>query len=95
MPMSKHFLVSTIALIALLHFSPPARAQARQPGAVYDFDKKDEKPGPAPRHDLSGIWEPAKGPGAVRSPVRAPWPWSHVGATKSSQESSRSSETRL
>ena len=35
----------------------------RQPGAVYDFDFKDEKPQPAPRRDLSGIWEPARGPG--------------------------------
>ncbi len=37
----------------------------RQPGAVYDFDVKGEKPLPAPPHDLSGIWEPAKGPGAA------------------------------
>lgn len=65
MRMPNRFLISTITLIALLHFSPTMRAQARQPGAVYDFDRKDEKPGPAPRHDLSGIWEPAKGPGAA------------------------------
>jgi hypothetical protein len=25
--------------------------------------KPGEKPGPAPRHDVSGIWEPARGPG--------------------------------
>ena len=31
----------------------------RQPGAVYDVDVKGEKPAPAPRRDLSGIWEPA------------------------------------
>jgi hypothetical protein len=36
----------------------------RQPGAVYDFDFKGEKPAPAPRRDISGIWEPAAGPGA-------------------------------
>jgi hypothetical protein len=65
MQMPNRFLISTIALIALLHFSSSMRAQARQPGAVYDFDQKGEKPGPAPRHDLSGIWEPAKGPGAA------------------------------
>jgi hypothetical protein len=65
MRMPKRFLISTITLIALLHFSAWMRAQARQPGAVYDFDRKDEKPGPAPRHDLSGIWEPAKGPGTA------------------------------
>lgn len=33
----------------------------RQPGAVYDYDIKGEKPAPAPVRDLSGIWEPAKG----------------------------------
>jgi hypothetical protein len=36
---------------------------ARVPGAVYDFDKKGEKSGPAPKRDISGIWEPARGPG--------------------------------
>jgi len=36
----------------------------RQPGAVYDFDFKDEKPTPAPRRDISGVWEPAAGPGS-------------------------------
>ncbi|MBI4888310.1 MAG: hypothetical protein HY824_14545, partial [Acidobacteria bacterium] len=35
----------------------------RVPGAVYDSDVPNEKPGPAPRRDLSGIWEPARGPG--------------------------------
>src|SRR4029077_7327254 len=25
--------------------------------------KPGEKPGPAPRHDISGTWEPARGPG--------------------------------
>ena len=25
--------------------------------------KPGEKPGPAPRHDISGVWEPARGPG--------------------------------
>jgi hypothetical protein len=39
----------------------PARAQApRQPGAVYDSDFKGEKPAPAPVHDISGTWEPAR-----------------------------------
>jgi hypothetical protein len=36
---------------------------ARQPGAVYDFDVKGQKSAPAAPHDISGIWEPAKGPG--------------------------------
>ena len=30
---------------------------------VTDALKPGEKPGPAPRHDISGIWEPARGPG--------------------------------
>ena len=34
----------------------------RVPGAVYDADFPNEKPGPR-RGDLSGIWEPARGPG--------------------------------
>src|SRR5207253_11334733 len=36
----------------------------RQPGAVYGFDRKGESPAPAPRHDLTGVWEPAGGPSA-------------------------------
>lgn len=31
--------------------------------AVNDALKPGEKPGAAPRHDISGIWEPARGPG--------------------------------
>lgn len=30
---------------------------------VVDSLKPGEQPGPAPRHDISGIWEPARGPG--------------------------------
>lgn len=30
---------------------------------VKDLLKPGEKPGPAPRHDISGTWEPARGPG--------------------------------
>ena len=30
---------------------------------VTDVLKPGEQPGPAPRHDISGIWEPARGPG--------------------------------
>ena len=53
----------TFAVIAILIFSSLAHAQARLPGAVYDFDKNTQQPGPAPRRDISGIWEPADGPG--------------------------------
>ncbi len=61
-----------IALIAFLPFScrsmaqtsPPAPLRARQPGAVYDSDRPNEKSAPAPRHDISGIWETADGPDA-------------------------------
>ena len=54
--------VSAIALAAVLIFVPQAYAQQRQPGAVYDFDREGETPGPAPRRDISWIWEPADGP---------------------------------
>jgi len=37
--------------------------QSRVPGAEYDADFPNETPEPAPRRDLSGIWEPALGPG--------------------------------
>jgi len=63
--MAKRFVASMISLIVVSMFAPAiTRAQARQPGAVYDFDRPDEKPAPAPKHDISGVWEPAKGPGA-------------------------------
>ena len=45
------FLIAAAVLIAaVVVLSVRARAQnvARQPGAVYDFDKKGEKPAPAP-----------------------------------------------
>jgi uncharacterized repeat protein (TIGR01451 family) len=62
--MLKRLAAPTILLAALTF--PFASAQtARQPGAVYDFDVKDQKPAPAPAHDISGVWEPAKGVGAA------------------------------
>jgi len=60
--MQRRLVVPLFALIATLRPSPLTHAQARLPGAVYDFDKKGEKPGPAPKQDISGIWEPARGP---------------------------------
>src|ERR1700691_113291 len=51
-------------LVAFLILSPITHAQDRQPGAVYDFDKKGEKPEPAPKRDISGTWEPAANAGA-------------------------------
>src|SRR5438270_4749701 len=60
-PLMQKMTVPVIALGAILVFSHFALAQARLPGAVYDFDKKGEKPGPAPRRDISGVWEPASG----------------------------------
>jgi hypothetical protein len=62
--MSKRFAASTILLILASMFSPQGRAQVRQPGAVYDFDRRGETPAPAPRRDISGTWEPAEGVGA-------------------------------
>jgi hypothetical protein len=71
--MQKRYIVSMCAeimvgVIALVAVPLVAFGQndvvVRQPGAVYDFDFKNEKPAPAPRRDISGIWEPAAGPGA-------------------------------
>ncbi len=66
--MSKRFVASTILFAIVVSLASFARAQQdnpqdgmRLPGAVYDFDKKGEKPKPAPKHDISGVWEPAAG----------------------------------
>ena len=68
--MSKRYVVLAVALGASM-FSLPARSQSTlEPGTSQHVDgwykdvpapPKGEKPGPAPRHDLSGIWEPAAG----------------------------------
>ena len=65
--MTKRFAATLISLAAMSISAPVVAAAqnvARQPGAVYDFDRPNEKPGPAPKRDLSGVWEPARGPGA-------------------------------
>jgi len=63
-------------LLAALLFSPFALAQtappqsaAPQPPVDYDgwgkpipSEAKNQKPAPAPRHDISGTWDPANGP---------------------------------
>src|SRR6185436_16963388 len=61
--MTRHALVPAVALFAVLAFLSVIHAQARLPGAKYDSDAKGQKSGPAPRRDLSGIWEPASGAG--------------------------------
>ena len=46
--------------------TPPAEAPALLDGwgrPVTNARKPGEKPGPAPRHDISGTWEPARSPG--------------------------------
>src|ERR1700747_3685301 len=62
--MPKRFWIPFTLVAGIFLFSLLVRPQqgefARQPGAVYDSDKKGEPPMPAPRHDISGIWEPAK-----------------------------------
>jgi len=55
--------VALVACAGVLASASVAYTQVRVPGAIYDFDRPDEKPAPAPRRDLSGIWEPALGPG--------------------------------
>src|SRR5713101_1022905 len=54
--MVRHFLTSTINMISTLMATSPVRAQTAPPqraGAV-----KDQSAAPAPRHDISGIWDP-------------------------------------
>ena len=62
--MTRRLAASAVALAALsfLPVRTPAQDAPRQPGAVYDADKKGETPAPAPKRDLSGVWEPAAGP---------------------------------
>jgi len=60
--MLKRFAATSILLGAPAFAQTPAQTP-RQPGAVYDFDFKGQKPAPAPRRDISGVWEPARGPG--------------------------------
>jgi hypothetical protein len=60
-----------IIFLAALLPVPTIRAQKGGSGpvrqmqerAVYDADRPGERPGPAPRRDISGIWVPAEGPG--------------------------------
>ena len=69
--MSKRMVVSTVALIAGLTFSPILVAQSAPPRAPTDVVKQEKwnnvpprksayagkKSAPAPRHDISGIWD--------------------------------------
>ncbi len=65
--MKKRFMAVTCAVcaagvIAAVFVLPRVvfgQGEVRQPGAKYDFDFKGEKPAPAPRRDISGVWEPA------------------------------------
>jgi hypothetical protein len=79
--MPKRLAVPIIAALVVLIGSRFAHAQTRLPGAVYDFDRKGETPAPAPKRDISGIWEPAsssqggiqgKGAAAMESCKRNP-----------------------
>jgi len=55
---SRIFILTVFAIV--LAVAPIWAQDARQPGAVYDYDFKNEKPVPAPQHDISGVWEPAR-----------------------------------
>jgi hypothetical protein len=75
MRIRKGYLASMIVLVAVLATSLPAHAQTtpKVPATVTLRDgwgrpvvdplKGGQKAGPAPRHDISGIWEPARAPG--------------------------------
>ena len=57
--MFRFSLASTIALVPMLMLASLVRAQtapSQQAGAV-----NDQKAAPAPRHDISGIWDPGNG----------------------------------
>ena len=63
--MAKHFVIPVAAALVAAICVPAVLSQQQQlprpPGAVYDSDRPGEKPGPAPRRDISGIWIPAAG----------------------------------
>jgi hypothetical protein len=75
MRIRKGYLASMIVLVAVPATSLPAHAQTtpKVPATVTLRDgwgrpvvdplKGGQKAGPAPRHDISGIWEPARAPG--------------------------------
>ncbi len=75
MRMRKGYVASMIVLVAVLATSVPAHAQTtpKVPATVTLRDgwgrpvvdplKGGQKAGPAPKHDISGIWEPARAPG--------------------------------
>ncbi len=61
------FAVSLVGVMAAMVAWPPAALgqRMRQPGAVYDADFEGQTPAPAPRRDMSGVWEPAAHAGAA------------------------------
>src|SRR4029077_21095074 len=54
------FAIAALTLAPLTHAQTVVIPFTREPGADYDPDVPNEKPGPAPRSDLSGICEPAR-----------------------------------
>lgn len=60
--MSPRLSITIVATAGMLACTGAAWSQVRVPGARYDADVPNEKPSPAPKRDLSGIWEPARGP---------------------------------
>ena len=62
--MSKRLTAASVALIAAFVVSPNVFAQTDGWGKPVPVPDKNHKPEPAPRHDISGTWGPASGPGA-------------------------------
>ena len=60
----KQRLALMCAFAAIATVAAFGQGEVRQPGAVYDFDFKGQKPAPAPKRDISGVWEPAASPSA-------------------------------
>jgi hypothetical protein len=63
--MGRHFKLMMPLLVGVLAFAPLVFAQnGQRPPAAVATQKTVATPAPAPRHDISGTWAPATGPGA-------------------------------
>ena len=61
--MRNRYMASVIVMVAAVIFSAPAFAQNDRPQHPGASKVQKATAAPAPRHDISGTWEPAKGPG--------------------------------
>src|ERR1041385_4713328 len=57
-----HLRLSIAVLVTALAFSSSLSAQSARPQQAGGASDQKATPAPAPRHDISGTWEPANGP---------------------------------